>query len=89
MVVDIKTCRGIILLLITVAGFMPVRLPASCLTMAPRLEKLEDASSARPPFLELQPGDICRGSTGSPTKDAAGKAASSKKEGINITGSSI
>ena len=77
------------MLLYVVAGFMPVRLPASCLTMAPRLEKLEDASSARPPFLELQPGDICRGSTGSPTKDAAGKAASSKKEGINVTGSSI
>ena len=37
--------------------------------MAPRIEKLEEANSVRPPFLELQPGDLCRGSTGSPTKE--------------------
>lgn len=60
-------------------GFMPVRLPSSCLTMAPRLDKLEDASSTRPPFLELQPGDLCRGSSGSPAKDD--RAAFAKREG--------
>lgn len=49
--------------------------------MAPRLEKLEDASSSRPPFLELQPGDICRGSTGSPTKDNKGP---NKREGMSV-----
>ena len=65
---------------------MPVRLPSSCLTMAPRLEKLEEANSARPPFLELQPGDVCRGSTGSPAKEPSAQRRDGKvqRAGCNV-----
>jgi len=62
---------------------MPVRLPSSCLTMAPRLERLEEAVNNRPPFLELQPGNLCRGHTDSPVKDAALTA---RKDGQCISG---
>ncbi|XP_067932034.1 serine/threonine-protein kinase PLK1-like [Watersipora subatra] len=60
-------------------GFLPVRLPSSCLTMAPRLERLEEANSARPPFVELQPGNLCRGGTVSPSKET--KAPKREDEG--------
>jgi len=51
--------------------------------MAPRLERLEEAVNNRPPFLELQPGNLCRGHTDSPVKDAALTA---RKDGQCISG---